>query len=196
MPLAALAMSSRGPGLLAGAAEVARVELRELRSQPGLYLFVPMILHAGLGSLVERRGVRHRPAQHAGPARRAAMNTLTLLVCLLLLFYTVESLQRERGTGLRRHPPRHAAAHRLPPARQGAGQQPWWALIVLLAALTACVVILRPGQGAVPPRAVPAVWGVLLLPTFLVWTAFVTAVFVVTRSRYATYAVWPWRAWR
>ena len=33
------------------------------------------------------------------------------------------------------------------------------------------------------------VWGVLLLPTFLLWTAFVAAVFSLTRSRYATYAV-------
>ena len=32
-------------------------------------------------------------------------------------------------------------------------------------------------------------WGLLLTPTFLVWTAFVMAVFVVSRSRYATYAL-------
>ena len=51
-PLAALAMRSRGTGLLAGAAEVARGELRELRTHPGLYLFVPMILMQTLGSLV------------------------------------------------------------------------------------------------------------------------------------------------
>src|SRR6185295_15719830 len=33
------------------------------------------------------------------------------------------------------------------------------------------------------------VWGVLLLPTFLLWTSFVTAVQAITRNRYTTYSL-------
>ena len=40
-PLASLGMTSSRPGLLAGALDVARIELIELRSSPGLYLFIP-----------------------------------------------------------------------------------------------------------------------------------------------------------
>ena len=43
-PLAALGMTSRPLGLLRGVAAVARFELAELRSQPGLYVFIPAIL--------------------------------------------------------------------------------------------------------------------------------------------------------
>ncbi|MGH7743124.1 MAG: hypothetical protein ACRENS_14015, partial [Candidatus Eiseniibacteriota bacterium] len=32
-------------------------------------------------------------------------------------------------------------------------------------------------------------WGVLLMPTFLLWTAFVSAVFAISNSRYVTYAL-------
>ena len=43
-PLATLGMTSRPPGFLRDAAAVARFELAELRSQPGLYVFIPAIV--------------------------------------------------------------------------------------------------------------------------------------------------------
>ena len=33
------------------------------------------------------------------------------------------------------------------------------------------------------------IWGLILLPTFLVWAAFILAVYTLTRSRYATYGI-------
>src|SRR2546422_7622243 len=41
-PLAALGMTTSRPSFLSGLTETLRVELRELASQPRLYLFVPM----------------------------------------------------------------------------------------------------------------------------------------------------------
>ena len=50
-------------------------------------------------------------------------NQLVTFVCFLLMFYTVESLERENVHGLRAHPVRVAPAHRRVLERKGAGQQ-------------------------------------------------------------------------
>jgi len=100
-PLAGLGMTYTRPTLLRGIVDVARIELQELRSQPGLYLFVPLILLQVLGTSLSAVGPFGTPVLlTAGNIGLGSINTLTLLVCLLLLFYTVESLERERSTGL------------------------------------------------------------------------------------------------
>ena len=69
-PLAALGMRARRPGFVRGMLEVARVELRELKSQPGLYLFVPLILLETVSvALFRARRLRHAAAGDAGNAR-------------------------------------------------------------------------------------------------------------------------------
>ena len=99
--LGELGMRGRPPGFWRGAIEIALVELRELRNAPGLYLFVPLILVQTIGSTAVALGPfgTFVLATPGGIAVRM-MNTLSLLVALLLLFYTVESHQRERHTGL------------------------------------------------------------------------------------------------
>ncbi len=188
-PLASLGMRSGATGFLAGAWQVARVELRELRTHPGLYLFVPMILAQTLSSVVSVGAFDTSLLQTPGGLAAEAMNTLTLLVCLLLLFYTVESLERERGTGF-------GAIFYATPLRTGslllgkALANTVVALAVLLTALAGDAILLAV-QGKVPFRIEPFVlcWGLLLTPTFLVWTAFAMALFALTGSRYATYAL-------
>ena len=70
--------------------------------QPGLYLFIPLLLLQTLGHGAGRgRLPRHAAPGHAGRLRGARRWTpLTTCLCLLLLFYTVESLERERSTRL------------------------------------------------------------------------------------------------
>jgi ABC-2 type transport system permease protein len=100
-PTAALDMRSGVPSFRRTVWLVARTELRELRSQPGLYLFAPLILLQTVGTSMVAEGAFGTPLlQTPGTMAVGTMNTLTLLVCLLLLFYTVESLRREQGTGL------------------------------------------------------------------------------------------------
>jgi ABC-type transport system involved in multi-copper enzyme maturation permease subunit len=190
LPLATLAMQSRRPGLLAQAAAVARVELRELRSSPGLYLFGPLILMQTIGTAFVRTGAFDTPVLWtSGLLAQASFNTLTLLVCLLLLFYTVESLERERATGLAPilgAAPLSGAAillgKTLANAVLGAA--------ILTTAGLACALILLVRQEA-PLELGPfaLLWGLLLLPTYLVWSAFVACAWAVLRNRYTTYAV-------
>ena len=190
VPLGELRMAGTPPGFWRGAIEVARVELRELRNAPGLYLFIPLILLQTIGANSVALGpfgtlVLATP----GTIAVRMMNTLTLLVSLLLLFYTVESHQREKHTGL-------ASIFDATPVGTGSvlfGKSVANAVvgIMVLAGcfIGAAIVILV--QGQVPLTVTPFVltWGLLLVPTFLGWTCFVTAVVSITRNRYATYGI-------
>ena len=100
-PLATLGMRPGKVGFWSGAATVAAFELKELRSTPGLYLFVPIILLQIIGSAMFEVGAFDTPILlTSGFLAVQTLNTITLMVVFLLLFYTVESLRRERGTGI------------------------------------------------------------------------------------------------
>ena len=192
--LASLQMRTSLPGFLGGAWRVARTEMTELRSQPGLYLFIPIILLQTLGSSLASIGAFSTPLLlTSGTMAVNSMNALTLMVCLLLLFYTVESLQRERNTGLDSifyaTPVKSASVlfgKALANSLVGA--------VVVTAMLLACWLahlIQNMFFGVqVPFELHPFFlsWGLLLIPTFLVWTSFVTLIQSVARNRYFTYA--------
>ena len=188
-PLASLAMRFTPPGFFSGTREVLGVELRELASQPGLYLFVPIILLQAFGSVVSSGTFDTTLLGTPGMLAVNLLNTLTLLLCLLLLFYTVESLERERSTGL-------ASIAYATPIRTGALllakclANAIVGLVVMLACLIGCGLVLLV-QGKVPfdlgPFAI--VWGLLLVPTLLMWTAFVMMVFAATGNRFTTYGL-------
>ncbi len=189
-PLRVLAMRSGAPGFLRGAFEVARIEFRELRSSPGLYLFVPLILLQTLGgSLVALGPFQTWVLLTPGTLAVRMMNTLTLLVCLLILFYTVESLQREANTGF-------GSIFHATPVGSGSilfGKALANSLVgvaILLACLAGCLIALLV-QKTVPISLEPfvLVWGLLLLPTFLLWSSFVMAVHALTKNRYASYGI-------
>jgi hypothetical protein len=158
--------------------------------RPGLYLFIPLILLQTLGSTAVALGpfgtfVLATP----GTIAVRMINYLSLLVALLLLFYTVESHQREKHTGL-------ASIFDATPVRTGSvlfGKSVANAVVGIMVMvgcfIGAAIVILA--QGQVPLALTPFVltWGLLLVPTFLLWTCFVTAAVSITRNRYATYGV-------
>src|SRR5207249_2843267 len=106
-----------------------------------------------------------------------------------ILFYTVESLQRERSSGL-------APIHYATPLRTTSmllgrcAADTLLGLAVVLAALGGCAIVLLV-QGKVPfdPGPFALAWGLLLVPTFLVWTAFVCASFAATGNRYGAYVL-------
>jgi ABC-type transport system involved in multi-copper enzyme maturation permease subunit len=189
-PLGDLAMRAAAPGLVRGILAVAHTELRELRSQPGLYLFVPIILLQTIGTNLVAFGAFQTPLLlTSGTLAVGAMNTLTLLVCLLLLFYTVESLERERSTRL-------AAIHDGTPVRTASvlfgkalANSAVGAAILLAAFLGCAIVLLIQGKIGVAVGPFVLIWGLFLTITFLGWTSFVTAVLAVTGNRYATYGI-------
>jgi hypothetical protein len=189
-PISALVAPMRAPSLVQGIVEVARTELRELKTQPGLYLFAPIILLQTLGTSFARVGPFDTPLlSTSGTLAVGAMNTLALLVCLLLLFYTVESLERERVRGL-------AGIYYATPVKSAAmlfGKalaNSFVGVVILFATFLACVVVLLvQGKVGIQIRPFFLAWGLLLVPTFIVWTSFVCALFALVRNRYTSYAV-------
>lgn len=189
-PLASLGMEVGRPGFLAGVRAVARFELRELLSQPGLYIFVPAILLFLYVLYRETYGYFFSPLLLTpGTAAMEGMTFLTLSLVLLFLFYTVESLERERTTGVA--PLVHSTP--VPTGALVAGKLAANAVVLVVtlvgAFLVAALVISRQGRVPLEIRPFLIVWGLLLTPTLIVWTAFVAAVLALTRSRYATYGL-------
>ena len=188
-PLASQA-TARPPGFLAASLAIARIELKELRSQAGLYLFAPLILLQTIGTATFALGPFGSPLLlTSGTLAGSALNTLTLLITLLLLFYTVISLERERAVGL-------AELHAASPVRTAAvlaGKtlaNSLVGVVVVIAAFVGCALVLA-FQGRAPIELYPfaLVWGGLLVPTLVLWCAFVVAVHALTRSAMATWGL-------
>ena len=190
LTLGELAMRSVSAGFWQTAWQVARSEMKELRSQPGLYLFIPLILFQTIANSLISLGAFDTPLLlTSGTLAVTQMNFLSTLLSLLLIFYAVESMERERSTGF------SAIANALPIRTSALVVGKVVALcaigvIVGVACLLACWIALLV-QGKVSFSVLPfiLVWGGLVVPTFLAWTAFVIAAYSVTRSRFSTYGV-------
>lgn len=189
-PLSTLAMRTRGVGLAAGTLAVTRTELRNLLASPGLYLFGALILLQTLGSSLLALGALETELLITpGLTAVRSMNTLSLLLCLLLMFYTAESIERERTSGL-------AALSFATPARTASllfgkalANSAVGVLMAVATYLGCAIAILIQGRMAPDPGPFLLVWGLLLVPTVLLWTCFVIAVQAISGSRYATYGI-------
>jgi ABC-2 type transport system permease protein len=169
---------------------VAGAEARELAAQPGLYLFVPLVVLQVISNALLALGAFDTPLLRT-PGQLAAtqMGLLTAYVTLLLVFYAVESLERERSTRL-------SAIHDalpIPTSALLAGKAVALGVVIAVIVL-ACLVasmILVLAQGSVGFSIVPfaLMWVLLLLPTFFVVIAFVFAAYGVAKGRYGAYAI-------
>ncbi|HEX7879973.1 MAG TPA: hypothetical protein VF720_11220, partial [Candidatus Eisenbacteria bacterium] len=189
-PLSALGMEARRPGFLEGMRTIGRAEVRELFSQPGLYLFIPLILLQVIGDNLFAIGAFDTPLLATnGTMAVGTFNTLTLLSTLLLLFYTVEGMERERATRL--DPIFRATPVSTVSMLVGKTIAAVMVAMVILAAvlLSAIIIILVQGKVTFNPLPFLLVWGLLLLPTLLVWITFIVALHTLVRNRYLTYAL-------
>lgn len=188
--LSDLRMRTGGVGLIQGTLEVAGTELRNLLASPGLYLFGVLILLQTLGtSMLALGAFQTELLITPGTAAVGALNTLSLLLCLLLMFYTVESIERERTQGL-------AAISFSTQVRTAsflfgkALANSAAGLVMAVATFLGCAIaILIQGKVALSVGPFFLVWGVLLIPTLLAWTCFVIAVQALGGQRYLTYGV-------
>ena len=100
-PLGVLGMTSRGRGFLSDTLAVARFEVAELFSHPALYVLIPLLMALLSVFFVNLFASEFQSLIYLTPGVAAAgsLQMLTGLLLLLLLFYTVESLRREIGTG-------------------------------------------------------------------------------------------------
>ena len=193
-PLADLGMTTRPLGFWRAAGVIARGEIRDLLVRPGMYLFVPLILFMAFETSIAVGPFDSRLLHTPGGMAEGQLNTLNILLCFLLLFYTVESLHKERSSRL------HEIFAATP---VGTGSvllgktlgNSVMASFILLATLVADVGLLLYerfiGGSPVGFDLFPfvAMWGAVLIPTFIFWTAFVTALFALLRNRYAVYGL-------
>lgn len=168
----------------------AGAELRAVLGSPVLYLFWLFVLSQSLATSVLGKGpfqttLLMTSGQHAA----GAFDRLSLLVCLVLLVFTVEGLERDRATGIRpivRSTPHPTAAWLL---GKNLAMAALAAAVLIASALAGSIDILM--QGRVVPEIGPylLLWGLLMVPTFLFWTALVSAIYAATDSRYQTLGV-------
>ena len=192
--LGELAMQTDPPGFVEAATAIGRAEVRELVVRAGMYLFVPLILYQSISQSLFALGPLDSPLLLTSGAMAARQfNTLSLLVCILLLFYTVESLNKERAQ-------RFAEIFRSTPVGTGAmllgktAGNVAVAGMLLAAALIASWAVITVRQLLGDPVGFDlwpflAAWGAVMVPTFFFWTAFVTAAFALFRNRYAVYGL-------
>ncbi|MBC7790439.1 MAG: ABC transporter permease subunit [Anaerolineae bacterium] len=188
--LGSLGMTASAPTFWRGFRLVAGAELKELRSSPGLYLFVPIIVWQTLGNALLAIGAFDTPLLLTpGTLAVRAMGSLITLVSLLIVFYAVESLERERATGF-------SSIHDALPVSAGsilAGKAVALGVVTLSAIgavfLGSAIALLIQGRVGLDPRPFIIVWGLLLLPGIVMWTCFVFAAYAVARNRYTTYGI-------
>lgn len=188
--LGSLGMAHRPLGAWATAIGAARAEGRELASRAGLYLFVPLVLLQVIGNSLVAIGAFDTPLLLTpGQLASSQAQMMAVYIILLLAFYGVESMERERATRLN-------AIQDTLPVNTGAllvgkllALGVVWLVVAVAAVIASAILILV--QGKVPFSVVPFVvlWGVLFLPTFLAFTTFTFAAWSLTRNRYSTYAV-------
>ncbi len=190
-----LGMATQPLGFWKAAGVIGREEVRELVRRPGMYLFVPLILYQSIVNTLIAIGPFNSPLLlTSGSVAVRQLNTLSLLICFLLLFYTVESLHRERGRRL-------AEIFHATPIGTGSillgktiGNSVVAGLILAVGVVASWGVILyqqifegSPVRFDIFPFI--ATWGGVLAPTFIFWTALVTALFAFFRNRYAVYGI-------
>ncbi|MFL6195650.1 MAG: ABC transporter permease/M1 family aminopeptidase [Thermoanaerobaculia bacterium] len=189
-PLGELRMGTRAVRLASAIRDVAGTELKNLMSSPGVYLFGALILLQTVQvSMLSLGAFQTELLITPGQAAVRTMNSLSLLVSFLLMFYTAESFERERSTGL-------AAISGSTPAPTASllfgkalANSAVGVLMAVATYLGCAIAIMVQGKMLPAPGPFLLVWGLLLGPTFLVWTCFILAVQAVGGQRYVTYGV-------
>ncbi|HEX3556165.1 MAG TPA: M1 family aminopeptidase [Thermoanaerobaculia bacterium] len=188
--LSELGAKSGEVGLFRGIGLVASTELKNLLASPGLYLFGALILLQTLGtSLLALGAFQTEVLLTPGLTAVRSFNTLSLLLCLLLMFYTVESLERERSSGL--SPISFSTPTRTASFLFGKAVANSLVGVVMIAAtfLGCAIAILIQGKVGLSLSPYLIVWGLLLVPTLFLWTCFMVAVQSIGGQRYLTYGI-------
>lgn len=180
----------RQPGFIHSLINVLRSEFQELRNHAGLYLFIPIFTLFILGDVFTAIGLFDTPLLvTSGSIAVKTLPPLTILGILFLMFFVVESFMREDTTGIA------AILYSSPVSNYAILTGKMLAillvggLIMLASFLSAMLGLLI--QGSVPVDPIPffLVWGLVLIPTYFVWIAFISFIFSLVRNRYITYAI-------
>ncbi len=188
-PLQSLGMAVKRPGFWRGAWTVAHGELLELRSSAGLYLFIPLLFIQTISVALLDVGFLDTPFLVTS-TRFAVRSLIPLSLCLAMLFvfYAADTIDRERTTRLASF----ASAYPIRTSSILLGKLAGLCVIATVVVLAVALggVIAMFVQGRITPNLgiFALYWGVILVPTVLVWIAFLFAVHGLAQSRYAVYA--------
>lgn len=188
--LRSLEMTSRPRGSWRATLTILRAELRELRSRGALWLFLVVIFYfTSVIFNVFTGAFGTRLMVTSGVAAVSLVVPLGMWIALVLLFFIPDSLHREEAT-------RIAPIFRSLPVSTGAmlaGKLLAMLALVLAAMITSGVsaFLSVSASAAMPYSVMPflLVWGLLLLPSLVLWAVFVTAAYAATGSRMATYGM-------
>lgn len=189
-PLSDLGMSHWRSNVLVETWTVARFELKGLLSKPGTYLFVPIILLNVVAQSLTSVGTYDAPLLvTSGLFALNSFGRLTTLICLLLIFFLVESLHRDQASHLEgitsSTPMRTVSAL----SGKALANALLGVLVIALCGLFGSLAILAQGLAPVELKPLVVLYGLLMVPTLLLWVSFLTAVYSLSRSRMATYAL-------
>lgn len=183
------------PGWMATVSTFLRHELRALLRSPGLWLFIPLIiLQVVIPGLVRTGPFETFVLSTPGSIAGDNFDTLSLLLIFLFLYYTVESLVREKRHGL------SSIVHSTPVATGAmlTGKLLASTVVAFVVALCAFlgalgILIYQYSQTGIwfglQPLVFLRIWGLILAPTLIVWSAYVMLLYNLTNNRYATYAL-------
>ena len=187
-PTAPLLMQTAPAHVWSSLLALTQAELRELVAQPALYIFAPL----GMALVWQEGSSAFGPFDEAliltaGNMAVGTLSLVTLLGCVVLLFHTVESLHRERATGFDR------ILYSLPfPTGSLLIAKNLASAVLMLAVLLAAVgtvlaMMARQPQGRMEVVPLLIVWGLVMVPSFVVWNSFVTLLWATLRNRYTVY---------
>ena len=190
-----IAATVRAPGFIASTWHILRQETRFLLRSPGVWLFGPLILLQIYGTTAFRPGTLDTDGLiSTGTAAAGGFNTITLLLCFLTLFYTVESLVREERCGLSSMFRASAAPTGAILAGKTLANAVLAMVIVIAASMGIGIVLLVQGIRSglwmpFQPSILVLILGVLLAPTLIVWCAFVAFLYAAVRNRFVVYGL-------
>jgi len=185
-----LQMSTFAYGRMRGAFEITRVEVAALARHPAMWLLIPLIVLNATFDAIYSVGPFETPLLLTpGTSAVGSLVELTYILCLFLMFYTVESLRRERSTRLSAI----SYATQIRTVSLVLGKvlaNGVVGLVTLFAVFATCSALLLI-QGTVPFDPMPffIVYGLLLGPMILFWSAFVGLLYSVTNNRFTTYGL-------
>lgn len=184
LALADLGMVTKTPSWLANVISVASLELKLLMRGPGLWLFGVIIAFiATVNAIMQPGPLDTTVLVTSGNFAARSFPFVTFCTCLLALFYGTDALERDRTA-------RAESFIFGSPLRLSA-----WLTGKVLACTAAAILVLASTflgmcgamawQGQVWPQAWPLVciWGLLLFPTFIFWSAFIAFVRAFTPNR-------------
>lgn len=166
-------------------------EAKAMLAHPALWLFVPLIALQVVGETGGQRAFLETTLLvTSGSAAATPLGTLVVLVCALLLFFMVEALHREESHRL------EGVVHSTPISTPvlligKVLASSVIAIAVLLASFIGYFILIKTQDTAVPFQSWPFIllWGIVLLPTYLLWSAFVAAIYGISRNRLAVYGI-------